>query len=62
MNKSYHLYLFLKQKKQRYQKEISKVNKCVEQESVRILAVKCMEQWEHNVEMDIWSLQKIFIF
>ena len=39
-----------------------KVNKCEEQKSVRILTGKCMEQLEHNVQMDIWSLEKIFVF
>ena len=54
-----HLYELLKQ---RCQKEIAKVSKFGEQESVRILTGKCMEQWEHNVETDIWGLDKYSFF
>ena len=48
--------------RQRYRKEITKANKYGEQESARILTGKCMVKWEHDVEMDIWGLQKIYIF
>ena len=44
------------------EKNFLKINKCGEQESVRMLTAKCMQQSEHNFQMDIWGLQKIFVF